>query len=163
MTSMPRAAGLIAGLLTVAGVTACGDGSQLVVRPPATAVASSTPTSAPTTTAAIHPVVVVTPSRHLHDGEIVHVEARGFGPNQALVTIECVDVGKRTGQATCNVAGLSPIAVDASGTGSTDFTVHVGPFGSAGVSCTGRHPCIVSVSQATATPTQTASSRISFG
>lgn len=111
----------------------------------------------------INPQVTVTPSHHLHDGQIVHVMARGFGPNQSLVTIECVDLGKKTGQNSCNIAGLTAFAVGPAGTGSGSFKVDEGPFGADNLSCTGKHPCIVSVSQATISPTQTASASIDFG
>lgn len=154
---------LALGLATLGfGVAGCGGGgSAIVVRPPTTPGTSASSPS-PTTSARIDPHVTVHPSRHLADGQLVHVEARGFGPNQSLITIECVDIGKRTGQGSCDVANLSGISIGPAGTGSASFTVRRGPLGSDHLSCTHRHPCIVSVSQATIDPSQTASAQISF-
>ena len=159
-----RQAYAAAVFLCVGLAAGCGSGSQVVVRPPSSPV-TAIPTSTATSTApvTIDPKITVSPSHGLHDGQLVHVRVTGFGPEQSLVTIECVDRGDKTGQGDCNVAGLAAISVGSSGSGSANFTVHDGPFGSSHVSCTNRHPCIVSVSQATASPTQTASARINFG
>ena len=150
--------------LAVGLAAGCGSGSQVVVRPPSSPMSTTPePSATATTPVTVNPKIIVSPSRGLHDGQIVLVRVTGFGPEQSLVTIECVDRGDKTGQGDCNVAGLAAISVGASGSGSANFTVHDGPFGSSHVSCTNPHPCIVSVSQATASPTQTASARISFG
>jgi hypothetical protein len=119
--------------------------------------------ASPTSRDTIDPHITVTPSRHLHDGQQVQVEVRGFGPNQSLIVIECVDLGRKTGQSSCDIGHLSTLSVGASGTGATTFEVRTGPLGSGGRSCTVKQPCIVSVSQATLNPTQTASARIGFG
>ena len=114
---------------------------------------------------------VVAPGRRV---EVVEKTLRPLEHGEALLKMQCCgvchtdlhvkngDFGDKTGQGDCNVAGLTAISVDASGSGSANFTVHDGPFGSDHVSCTKRRPCIVSVSQATASPTQTASATIGF-
>jgi hypothetical protein len=147
-------------------LSGCGGGSdELVVRPPATH-ANGTPSASaspsPSGSVTIDPHVTVKPSRHLHDGQTVSVSARGFGPDQSLIIIECVDLGKRTGQSSCDIGSLTAIVIGPDGTGSGQFTVRKGPIGSERLSCTDQHPCIVSVSQATLNPTQTASATIRF-
>lgn len=165
MTACRRAVGLLGTACVALGLlAACGGGSdQLVVRPPATrAPASAAASPSPARSVTIDPHVTVNPSRHLHDGQAVEVRARGFGPNQSLIIIECVDLGKRTGQSSCDLGSLTGISIGADGTGAGQFTVRKGPIGSERLFCTDRHPCIVSVSQATLNPSQTASATIRF-
>ncbi len=92
----------------------------------------------------------------------VQVTGSGFSPNEALVVTECADKGAATGPGDCNLAGIASVTSDASGNVSLRFHVVKGPFGASAITCGTRQPCLVSVSEATASPTQEADSRITF-
>lgn len=151
------------------GLGACGGGSQVVVRAPPASSATTVPrTAAPTARApaARAPVsgqqITVTPDRGLRSPQTVLVEASGFSPNESLVMNECAAKGQRTGPGDCNLSAMQVVTSDASGRVVVQFTVVRGPFGSDHVVCGPAQPCLVSVSQATYSPTQQASTRIHF-
>lgn len=159
------AAGLLAG---------CGSGSPSVVRPGSTTPTGSAPTStaptstaptstAPTSTAPVGPQrVSVTPSRGLRDGQRVRVRASGFSPDEALQVIQCAAKGTATGPGDCNLSGMLSVTSDASGAVSATLQVVRGPFGANNVLCTAATPCLISVTQASLSPTEEADAPISF-
>jgi hypothetical protein len=58
---------------------------------------------------------------------------------------------------------MQSVTADTSGPVSVEFTVSKGPFGSNNIVCGPSQACLISVSQATPSPTQEADTRISFG
>lgn len=107
--------------------------------------------------------MTVSPSSGLHSGETVNVKAKGFSPNEALVVIECAKKGNATQAGDCNLNGLKSVTSTSSGSVSATFNVQKGPFGTKKIVCSSANACIVSVSQATESPTQDATANISFG
>jgi hypothetical protein len=93
----------------------------------------------------------------------VLVTASGFSPGEALVVTQCADKGAATGPGDCNLANMKSVTSDAGGRVSVALTVTKGPFGANNIVCGPSQRCLVSVSQATPTPTQEADARISFG
>lgn len=138
---------------------------------------SSAPTSAPATSApasasgtAPAPTagsgkqsVTISPSTGLKSGQRVHVTANGFKPNEPLVINECADKGANTGAGDCNLSGLVSTTSDASGKVEADYTVTTGPFGGNNITCSATQACLLSVSQATPSPTEEADVRLQFG
>jgi hypothetical protein len=145
---------------------ACGGSSPVVHSSPSTASTTTTPpsTTTPSTTAAAGsaPQVRVTPATGLAATQVVQVQASGFPPGDQLVVIECAANGQATGAGNCNLQGLQGTTADAQGDVSTQLTVVKGPFGSAGVVCGGSQGCLVSVTEATPSPTHEADTPISF-
>ena len=88
--------------------------------------------------------------------------ASGFSGNEALVVTECAPKGARTGAGDCNLTGMQSVTSDANGTVRADFTVDQGPFGANKVTCGPSQACLVSVTQASLSPTQEADERITF-
>ncbi len=165
-----RWAALAAAAVALAG---CGGGSDLVVRPPdastpnpSTSAPASPPTSpatTPTTTAApVAPRVTVTPSAGLGSPASVQVIVSGFSPRQSLVVNQCAAKGTQTGMGDCNIAGMKGVTTDSAGRASIEFTVTRGPFGANNIVCSEAQPCLVSVSQASLSPTEEADQRITF-
>jgi len=153
---------LVTGFCVLGGATACGGGSQVVVRPPTSRVPATS--SAPRTSAPvkIDPQVRAQPNSGLHDGESVTLTATGFGPDQSLVALQCADKGNNTGEGDCDVAHLVSLTTNAAGSGTARVTVRTHNVGSDHNICDRTHPCILSVSQATPNPTQSATVRINF-
>ncbi len=161
-------------LLCSAGLLAgCGASSPSVVRPgsttpvttPVTAPSTagpSTPSGSTSTSTAVHPTVTVTPSRGLRDGQRVRVSATGFSPDEALQVIQCADKGQATGPGDCNLSGMLAVTSDASGAVAATLTVLRGPFGGNGIVCSASTPCLVSVTQASLSPTEEADAPVSF-
>jgi hypothetical protein len=112
---------------------------------------------APTTQA-----VKVIPATGLMSTQSVLVMASGFSPNESLVVTECAAKGSATGPGDCNLANMQSVASDPGGRVSVEFTVTKGPFGSNNVVCGPNQACLVSVSQASPSPTQEADTQISF-
>ena len=159
---------LVLGLL--AGVLAgCGSGSHGVVRPPETTATASTPASSPTTavessstSATANPTLRLSPATGVHDQQVVTVNASGFTPGEALTVIQCADKGTATGPGDCNLAGM--LAANADGTGRVTTTLKVvrGPFGGNHIVCSAHQQCLISVTQASLSPTQEADATITF-
>ncbi|HZQ59342.1 MAG TPA: neocarzinostatin apoprotein domain-containing protein [Acidimicrobiales bacterium] len=153
--------------LLVAAVSACGGGDSTVVRPPessAPVLTATTTTSSPPTTMA--PLgsqrVTVSPDTGLSSGQHVRVTGAGFSPSEALVVTECAAKDTATGPGDCNLDGLVMTTSDASGQVDADLVVMKGPFGANGIVCGSAQPCLVSVTQATPSPTQEADTHIAF-
>jgi hypothetical protein len=163
-----------AGALTLIAA-ACSTSSAPIVRngptttaPSATANAPTTPppTTAPSTTtpAATAQTVTVTPATGLTTGQTVTVTATGFSPNESLAVTECADKGTATGPGDCDLTNLQTVTSDANGqVVKIQFTVTKGPFGANNTVCGPTQPCLISVTQATPSPTQEADEKISFG
>jgi hypothetical protein len=159
---------LATGALVVSG---CGGGDESpVVRPPAspsTTAPSTSPTVSPSATgsptAPVHPEVIVKPASGLRDGQSVTVTASGFSPGLSLIVVQCADKGQQTGPGDCNLAVSTTLQTDAAGKAEATLTVAYGPFGANGVVCSATQPCLVSVTEASFTPSQEADAPISFG
>jgi hypothetical protein len=149
--------------------------SPSVVRTPTTSTpAPSTSAPVPSTSAPVPSTsapsgskaaqtVTISPSTGLKSGQVVQVSANGFSPNEALVINECADKGANTGPGDCNLQGLVPTMSDAKGSVSAQYTVTAGPFGASNIVCSATQPCLLSVSQATPSPTEEADVRLQFG
>ncbi|MGH9054931.1 MAG: neocarzinostatin apoprotein domain-containing protein [Acidimicrobiales bacterium] len=121
---------------------------------PASAVPSSTPVGAQKLT--------LSPSTGLASPATVHVTASGFSPNEALVVTECASKGSSTGPGDCDLQGVKSVTSDSAGQVHTTITAVRGPFGANHITCGPSEACLVSVSQATTSPTQEADAPISF-
>lgn len=155
-------------VLALLGATAggCGGGTQDVVRPPSSTSPSTS--AAPTTSSSIprpgaRQQISVTPNTALPSVAVVRVIGSGFSPNEALVVNECAAKGAATGPGDCNLAGITAVTADAHGKVSLRFRVTRGPFGANRIVCSAAQPCLVSVSQATISPTEEADAPIAFG
>jgi hypothetical protein len=107
--------------------------------------------------------VTITPSSGLKTGQVVQVSGSGFSPNESLVINECADKGQSTGPGDCNLTALTPTMSDAAGKVSAEFTVTAGPFGANNIVCSATLACLVSVSQASPSPTEEADVTLQFG
>lgn len=155
-------------LLLAAGCASSGP----IIRPgPSTtapAASSTVPTSAATTVpsstapAGTTQAVTVTPSTGLASTQTVLVEASGFSANETLVVTECAAKGAATTAGDCDLANMQNVTSDNSGKVSVRFTVAKGPFGANNIVCGSSQPCLVSVTQATPSPTEEADTPISF-
>jgi len=171
-----RRAGCAVGVLSAAVATAvlagCGGSSPAVVRTSTEIPSSSTPTSTAPTTAPTTPSttassgggqhVTVTPSRDLSATQKVHVRGTGFTPGEPLQIIECAQRGGATGPGDCNLTGMLSATSDASGSVTADLVVVRGPFGANRIVCSSRQKCLVSVTQASLSPTEEADAPITF-
>ena len=130
--------------------------------PPTTATtpAASPP---PTATGKAAQHATVTPATGLKTGQQVLVQASGFSPGEALVVTQCATKGTATGPGDCNLTSMQSITADAGGRVRAEFTVSKGPFGSNNIVCGPAQACLISVTQATPSPTQEADAPISFG
>ena len=145
-------------------LSACGSGASTIVRPPSEHPTASTPAT-PSSTGSPAPRdqhLTVTPSTGLRERQSVLVEGRGFTPGEALVVTECAAKGKKTGAGDCNLSGLISVTSDSSGMVKLHFVVLKGPFGSNNVVCGSKVHCLISVTQATLSPTEEADADISF-
>jgi hypothetical protein len=159
-------------VLFVGALTACG-GSSVIVRtgPPGSTIhASAIPTSLSTpdvsSSSSVHPapspVIILRPSAGLRDGELVQISGTGFSPNEALQVIECADKGAKTGPGDCDLGGILNETSDASGRVSAQLRVSRGPFGINKIVCDVQIHCLVSVTQASLSPTEEADAPITF-
>ena len=163
--------GVAAAVLTVLAA-GCGSSPAPLTRSP-TATAPSPTTTAPVTASAIatqpatapsgHQKVTVTPAVGLKSGQKVLVQASGFSPAESLVVTECAAKGTATGPGDCDLNGMQSMTSDASGRVTVDLTVTKGPFGANNIVCGPAQACLISVTQATPSPTQEADTSIAFG
>lgn len=128
---------------------------------PATAGCAATSPSAVSSGKAAQELKV-TPAAGLSSGQTVLVTASGFAPCEALVVIECAAKGAATTSGDCDTAALQGVTSDASGQVMIEFQVTKGPFGASNIVCGASQACLISVTQATESPTQEADERISF-
>ena len=131
----------------------------------APATTATTPAASPPPTAASSAAqhATVTPATGLKSGQKVLVQASGFSPGEALVVTQCAAKGTATGPGDCNLTSMQSITADASGRVRVEFTVSKGPFGANNIICGPAQACLISVTQATPSPTQEADAPISFG
>jgi hypothetical protein len=150
--------------LVVAG---CASSSAPVTRSPTTSVSATTATTpaapSPTVTSSAAQHAAVTPATGLKSGQKVLVQATGFAPAEPLVVTQCAAKGAATGPGDCNLTSMQSIAADASGRVRVEFAVSKGPFGANNIVCGPAQACLISVTQATPSPTQEADAPISFG
>jgi hypothetical protein len=103
----------------------------------------------------------VTPASGLAPRQTVHVTGTGFKANESLVVTECADKGTNTGPGDCDLQDMASVSSDGNGGVQVDLTVVKGPFGDNKIVC-GAQQCLVSVSQASLSPTEEADVPISF-
>ena len=154
-------------VLAVLALAGCGGSSSVVVHtaPPVQTSSSSTgaSSSGPASTAASgQPAATVTPATGLTDRQRVQVNGSGFTPGESLEVIECADKGSKTGPGDCNLTGMTPTTADGIGRVSVVLTVLRGPFGANKIVCSAKQPCLVSVTQASLTPSHEADVPIAF-
>jgi hypothetical protein len=163
----------IGTVVLVGALTACG-GSSVIVRTgpagstihaPASSALTNTPDVSSTSSArpAPSPVITLRPSAGLSDGELVQVVGTGFSPNEALQVIECADKGTKTGPGDCDLGGILNATSDASGRVTAQLRVRRGPFGINKIVCDLPLRCLLSVTQASLSPTEEADAPITFG
>lgn len=133
-------------------------------KPAGSAATSAVPSSVPTSSSAAGGAqkVTLSPSTGLGSPATLHVTASGFSPNEPLVVTECANKGNSTGPGDCDLQGVKSVTSNSSGDVDTTITVVKGPFGTNHITCGPGQACLVSVSQATATPTQEADAPITF-
>jgi hypothetical protein len=102
------------------------------------------------------------PRTGLRDGQTVRVRGTGFSPNETLTVIQCAQKGEATGPGDCNLSALMTVTTDASGAVQARLRVVKGPFGANGIVCSARQACLISVTQATLSPTEEADQPIVF-
>lgn len=173
---MPVLAQLAKSALLVAVLSllvACGSSSSPVVRTggpsPSPAITSSTPatssappSSSPVSSPGHQPRVTVTPAVNLRNAQVVRVRGTGFSPLEALQIIECADKGTATGPGDCNLTGMLGATSDRTGVVAAQLRVLRGPFGGNKVICSAKQACLVSVTQASLSPTEQANAPIRF-
>ena len=158
------AAGVLAAL-----AAGCSSGSAPPARSGPSATASSATTTAPATAGGTPSTaggtkqqVTVTPATGLKSTQTVAVQASGFSPGESLVVTECAAKGTATQPGDCNLTGIKNVTADASGRVRVGFTVLKGPFGANKIVCGAAQACLISVTQATLSPTEEADAPISF-
>ena len=163
------------GGVAVAVLTAlaagCGGSAAPVVqtptaRPSQATTAPGTPaiTATPSATAVGgHQTITIAPATGLTSGQTVLVQASGFSPGESLVVTECASKGSATTAGDCNLTSMQSVTADAGGRVQVEFTVSKGPFGANKIVCGPAQTCLISVTQATESPTQEADAPISFG
>jgi hypothetical protein len=129
-----------------------------------TAVPTTTTTVAPTTTtAAPAQSMTVTPNSGLKDGQTVHIVAIGYTPGEKDIGVtECADKGNNTGAGDCDLHHIALATPDATGKVTVDFAVKKA-FGTNNIVCSASQPCLLSVGQETAAPTESSTANITFG
>lgn len=159
-------------VLAAAALAACSSDSQVTVRTggPASSATSSTvassasgsatPSAAPST--AGKQTAKVTPATGLTDHQKVRVSAAGFTPGKSLQVIECADKGTSTGPGDCNLESMSSVSADSAGRIDTQFEVVRGPFGGNKIVCGAAQKCLISVTEASLSPTEEADAPIEF-
>ncbi len=159
-----------AGVFVVLLVAGCSSSSGPLTRsgpsattPAATSTAPATVPSTPTATGAAKQQVTITPATGLKSPQTVLVQASGFAPGESLVVTECAAKGTATGPGDCDLTSMQNVTADAAGRVKVEFTVRKGPFGANNIVCGASQACLVSVTQATLTPTREADAPISFG
>ena len=146
----------------------CGSNTAALTRsptttPPVTATVTATATSSATAASGHGQHVKVTPATGLRSGQQVQVQASGFSPGESLVVTECASKGAATTSGDCNLTSLQGVTADASGQVNVQLTVTKGPFGANKIVCGPAQACLISVTQATPSPTQEADTPIRFG
>jgi Neocarzinostatin family len=149
----------------------CGSSPATVIRSPTTtppaptapAIPSATATASATATGRQAQQITVTPATGLTSGQRVRVQASGFSPGESLVITQCASKGTATGPGDCNLNAMQGVTADADGRVQADFTVTKGPFGANNIVCGPAQACLMSVTQATPSPTQEADAQITFG
>lgn len=175
--NLPR--GWAAAAVLVVAAAGCGGSTGPLTRSPtttppapattATATASAIATAPATATASGTAVggqaqrLTVIPATGLKSSQLVRVQASGFAAGESLVVTECASKGTATGPGDCNLNAMQGVTADASGRVQVEFTVTKGPFGANNIVCGPAQACLISVTQATPSPTREADAPIKFG
>jgi hypothetical protein len=165
LTQRVAAVGVLAVL-----AAGCSSGSGPLTRSGPPVTAPSATTTAPATaggtpsaaTGGTKQQVTVTPATGLKSTQAVVVQASGFSAGESLVVTQCAAKGTATGPGDCNLTGMQSVTADASGRVRVEFTVRKGPFGANNIVCGPAQACLISVTQATLSPTEEADTPISF-
>lgn len=104
----------------------------------------------------------MTPATGLAATAKVLVQASGFAPGESLVVTQCAAKSTATGPGDCDLTSMQGVTADAGGHVTTEFTVHKGPFGANNIVCGAAQSCLLSVTQATLSPTREADTPLSF-
>lgn len=171
--AIPRLLATAGSLLLAASLAACDSSGSDVVRPAASgpSAASSPPStpapvtsgpSSPPSTAHGQPAVRLTPHAGLHDRQLIQVLGTGFTPGQPYTVVECAQKGAKTGPGDCNLPGMLTATADQDGAVRVRVRVLAGPFGANRIVCSARQPCLISVTQASLSPTEEADGSITF-
>jgi len=168
--AIPRRVAVTGALLVAASLAACGSSGSDVVRrgtsgaspPPSTPGPAGSDPSASPSTAHGQPAVRLTPHIGLHDRQLIQVRGTGFTPGQAYTVIECAQKGAKTGPGDCNLPGMLTATADKDGVVQVRLEVLAGPFGANRIVCSARQTCLISVTQASLSPTEEADGSISF-
>ena len=163
IVSFPRRRAAAAVLVVLAA--GCGGSSSAPLTRSPTTTPPPAVTTAPATATATsgHQQIMVTPATGLQSGQRVRVQASGFSPGESLVITQCASKGTATGPGDCNLNAMQGVTADASGRVQAGFTVAKGPFGTNNIVCGASQACLISVTQATPSPTQEADATITFG
>jgi hypothetical protein len=165
---MQSASRVAVASVTVLLAAACSSSPSSVVRPggPLSSTSSRpavpTPSPSATRTTAAHPHVTITPSRALRNRQTVHVHGTGFTPGTPLTVVECAVKGQATGPGDCNLPAMVSVTADAAGRVAVDTTALRGPFGANRIACTARQRCLISVTEASLSPSEEADAVITF-
>lgn len=151
-------------------LTACGGssaGTKTSSSVPALVTSSSTSAPSSTSVPASSSVpgkqtLTITPATGLHDKQTVQAAGAGFTSGEALTVVECAAKGAATGPGDCNLAAMQSVTADATGAVSLQLSVLVGPFGSNNIVCSATQACLISMTQASLSPTEEADAPISF-
>jgi hypothetical protein len=92
----------------------------------------------------------------------VTVRGSGFTPGEALTVVQCAQKGDATGPGDCNLTAMLGVTADARGSVQAQVHVTKGPFGANKIVCSKTQACLISVTQASLSPTEEADRVISF-
>ena len=172
----PRHLVLVAAIALSGTAVACGSSGNSVVHHPGTTAVAPTTSPPPSTPAPSSPVrssvsttppgggprITVTPHTGLRKVQMVGVRGTGFTAGQAYTVVECAQKGTATGPGDCNLPDMLTAVADRSGAVRAQLPVLKGPFGANKIVCSAQQACLVSVTQASLSPTEEADQVISF-
>ena len=167
---------LLAAIALTGSAVACGSSGNSVVHHPGTSAAAPTTSPPPSTPAPSSPVhssgsptktgggprITVTPHTGLLKVQTVRVRGTGFTAGQAYTIVECAQKGTATGPGDCNLPDMLTAVADRNGAVRAQLPVLKGPFGANKIVCSAQQACLVSVTQASLSPTEEADQVISF-
>ena len=81
----------------------------------------------------------------------------------AVLVVLAAGCGSSSAPGDCNLTAMQGVAADANGRVQAGFTVVKGPFGANNIVCGPSQACLISVTQATPSPSQEADAPITFG
>ena len=93
----------------------------------------------PAADAALAPVLTISPTTDVANGDTIAVEGTGFKPASTVYVVQCASHS----QDSCDVTNLKAVTPDADGAFSTELTVHTGELGFAGAKCDAGDECLI--------------------